>query len=567
MALAHHQQAPIFTLPRELLRDIFTVNTHTYPYSPNFEYRLFPVTITRRSSQVCRLWRDIILASPMIWGRCLDIDILEHSQTWADEVLRRAGNSALLAVRGLGVQTELGHVEQGFARRVIRECWERIMVLDIEPTWDMLRDAGVQDSLCRPAPNLREFYLYGDAGGGSMPFSSDARLFGGQALMLTRLYIGEDVLPQSLVWPSRQLFESSHLRSLTIRDTVRISGRELLDSCRQMLCLEELSLNISSLTRVPEGSTSLSSSVSLPQLESLWIYSSCLEVYPDFLRHLIARPRKRRVLVQCHSFPVYDSDTLQTYARAIHDTLRRDMSSFFGDTAKPGDINYLEVSLSSDYVCFAATRHGRMEESDTYTRVVFEGTSLLLPPAAEIQNSLATIMVSLPLPSTICEFRFTFFPSPMLDNLPPLSPLFAALGSVRTLRVSLDALAYITEKMESNDRVFFPSLKFVALDDMTSFLEPYEPGNASSPPEKLCSFFVLRVYMSHPVEVLDLTKSILDVGDITVLETFSGLRVVWRRVSRSRRHIRVMEYICGSGDPERLLMVRKRTAHNKTDED
>jgi hypothetical protein len=37
-----------------------------------------PLTIARRSSQVCRLWRDIILSSPSLWGRIIDFDYLKQ---------------------------------------------------------------------------------------------------------------------------------------------------------------------------------------------------------------------------------------------------------------------------------------------------------------------------------------------------------------------------------------------------------------------------------------------------------------------------------------------------------
>ncbi|KDR66056.1 hypothetical protein GALMADRAFT_273768, partial [Galerina marginata CBS 339.88] len=86
-------KSPITMLHFDILREIFLFNANIFTKRKCIE-------TTRLSSQVCHSWRSLILKSPTIWGRLLELSELELStDRWREEVLRRSGNS-LLWVRG-----------------------------------------------------------------------------------------------------------------------------------------------------------------------------------------------------------------------------------------------------------------------------------------------------------------------------------------------------------------------------------------------------------------------------------------------------------------------------------
>ncbi|PPQ75680.1 hypothetical protein CVT26_001858 [Gymnopilus dilepis] len=98
----------VHKLPHDILLSIFFANANEADIIPSDpeeeEWRdpdapQHPLTTTRRSSQVCRAWRELILDSATLWGRLLDLDALHGqraNQQWREQVLRRAGGTAPL---------------------------------------------------------------------------------------------------------------------------------------------------------------------------------------------------------------------------------------------------------------------------------------------------------------------------------------------------------------------------------------------------------------------------------------------------------------------------------------
>ena len=93
--------APIHKLGDDVLYEIFLANTYRVMRIvlmdlPPHYLSLSPLVLTRRTSHVCRAWRDVLLRSPLIWARCIDLDALDQAtDDWRDLVLRRAGRSML----------------------------------------------------------------------------------------------------------------------------------------------------------------------------------------------------------------------------------------------------------------------------------------------------------------------------------------------------------------------------------------------------------------------------------------------------------------------------------------
>ncbi|KAF8802064.1 hypothetical protein BYT27DRAFT_7113497, partial [Phlegmacium glaucopus] len=86
-------RASVLRLNNDVLYYIFKLNADMFSYED-------ALSNTRKVSQVCQGWRNIILGSPSMWGRLLDFDSLRwSSDNWQNEVLRRSGSSSTLWIR------------------------------------------------------------------------------------------------------------------------------------------------------------------------------------------------------------------------------------------------------------------------------------------------------------------------------------------------------------------------------------------------------------------------------------------------------------------------------------
>ncbi|KAF9476469.1 hypothetical protein BDN70DRAFT_882367 [Pholiota conissans] len=80
----HNASLPISRLNYDILIDIFMLNTVT-----DMKNRHLPSQTTRRSSQVCHLWRSIMLNYPMLWAASVDFE--DHTP-WMKQVVARSGS-------------------------------------------------------------------------------------------------------------------------------------------------------------------------------------------------------------------------------------------------------------------------------------------------------------------------------------------------------------------------------------------------------------------------------------------------------------------------------------------
>jgi hypothetical protein len=254
MTLPSTFNCPISKLDRDLLWNIFTLNVTDSAY---FLYCLAethcsPLRTTWRCSQVCTFWREIIIASPSIWGMCIDLDMLgQESHDWRDEVLRRTGN-ALLSVRarqentitsGTGVHT--------FLIDLIHKHWERLYLFDVTvESNETLNDARVWRAFSRPARYLVDFSIFsvGHASNTQsiMIHPADFRLFSDDAPLLTRFSLRNHhqiILPLS-VHPFPSVFLTGKLQILSLHQPMDLAVTDLLNACEQMPHLEMLAITL-----------------------------------------------------------------------------------------------------------------------------------------------------------------------------------------------------------------------------------------------------------------------------------------------------------------------------------
>ncbi|PPQ75677.1 hypothetical protein CVT26_001856, partial [Gymnopilus dilepis] len=162
--------SPIHKLSQDILHYIFLANADEADIIPSHPDQEWcepdsperPLVTARRSSQVCRAWRGIILNSASLWGRLLDLDGLQQQNPqWREEVLRRAGSTTPLWVSRAGPADPYERtppVLKEFLYHVLDGNWERIEILFVR-LWveDFLKWVMASPTIRLPAPTLRSF--------------------------------------------------------------------------------------------------------------------------------------------------------------------------------------------------------------------------------------------------------------------------------------------------------------------------------------------------------------------------------------------------------------------------
>ncbi|KAF9539689.1 hypothetical protein CPC08DRAFT_717420 [Agrocybe pediades] len=144
-------------LPPEIYWNIFMINTErgdepSMVTESDSDHRL---DTARHCSQVCRLWRTLLLQFSSVWGRLLHLQNLEHTtDAWREVVASRVGEASLWIT---GIVTDS---TRPFIFAILEEKWQNVQVLEIKdrslysdkilPTWSFLE---------REAPKLEEFHL------------------------------------------------------------------------------------------------------------------------------------------------------------------------------------------------------------------------------------------------------------------------------------------------------------------------------------------------------------------------------------------------------------------------
>ena len=132
-AKGHYHQnldSPVSNLPGDVLLHIFSINCHLY-----YDHPHYPSQTTRRTAQVCQMWRRLALSSPTIWANSLDFG---DPLPWINEVILRTGNAPVKVVFP-SVTAEYGQEEQGRWRAMmssVRFYLPTVMVSLSEHTFD-----------------------------------------------------------------------------------------------------------------------------------------------------------------------------------------------------------------------------------------------------------------------------------------------------------------------------------------------------------------------------------------------------------------------------------------------
>ncbi|PPQ70677.1 hypothetical protein CVT26_014616 [Gymnopilus dilepis] len=165
-------------------------------------------------SHVCTPWRALLLSTPSIWARVLDVDqLIKISSAGQVEILSRTGNAPLWLSANIRGNSKAGDL---LSFSLIRDHWNRIEHLKL--CISHLDGREMWPVLARPAPILRTFELSTSQKGLMDTNSSEMPLFSNRAPVL-QSFVGE-CLPLNLSAPwlrgIRQLCLGYHLSMFDI---------------------------------------------------------------------------------------------------------------------------------------------------------------------------------------------------------------------------------------------------------------------------------------------------------------------------------------------------------------
>ncbi|KZT10022.1 uncharacterized protein LAESUDRAFT_722169 [Laetiporus sulphureus 93-53] len=270
---------PIARIPADLLHDIFDLVAHAEGagrnHNLNGSINCIPV------SHVCRDWRSLSLASPMLWS-VLHLDV-HSSVAMLREFLERSRDAPLF-VKMQGPSSVWSSTEDIIRMaRVLSDHSSRFKAFHVV---SFLSDdmKSVLAPFTSPAPNLRQLSL------SAASYTSNPAIFTGWMPMLREVLICSVSMP----WVSYQ-----NLVELELSDQVAPSLEDLLWSIRNSPSIEILCLDLRGALRVEDsGTVSQQQCINLQNLRKLALGSA---QNPDDVLKILA----------CLSFPVTTSVDLQ----------------------------------------------------------------------------------------------------------------------------------------------------------------------------------------------------------------------------------------------------------------
>ncbi|KDR70658.1 hypothetical protein GALMADRAFT_880253 [Galerina marginata CBS 339.88] len=512
----------ISSLHDDIMYEIFLRNiTRLHDYDSS-------LTITRYTSQVCRSWRTLILDRPAIWGRLINYhSLIQKTDHWRDEVLRRSRNSSLWINWVISSPNSLASGQ--FPRRgtsfffsILDTHWDRIQHLRIKfRDWDI--ETGLWQPLLRPAPNLRSCSL--------ISTRAPVTLFSPSELPFTPIFSNH---APSLYDFATQCFSFSlstpwlcQLRCLHLPRLFSVF------SILSALCSTPLleSLTIENVATDPTHNSSSLPSANLPNLAKLCLTRGELGVLNDIMTYI--RPADGYV-VRCEG-EVTSSAFMTGRFKASFSTLSAALRRFL----LTHTVTSFEFSLSSTHFMASATTACG---TDKFTITIFYEDFHLFPE--DLYHSFPSIVSSCDLAfvkTLALELHGSLLTHPTL-----YFPFFSSLSSVTKLQTGDSTLRIILDMPPNpaSESIMFPLLDVLSLDDYDGAL--YDP-------DLILEFLRRRKESGKPICQLDigLLEDWAENHDMKAsLEELTGMVLIWRHYLHQE-----FRYVCGSGQPDRIFVV------------
>ncbi|KJA26696.1 hypothetical protein HYPSUDRAFT_36424 [Hypholoma sublateritium FD-334 SS-4] len=157
--ISSNERTHIYRLNCDLLLHIFEINANMFE-----DYDALQTT--RSASQVCRCWRSLLLETPWIWARLLDVDWprwrRRPAPEWYAELLRRTGSAPLWIQARYALMADSSSYISRFIFAILTINWhrvERLVLRAVEPRWT-IENVDLWGWVYAPAPQLKEFDVY-----------------------------------------------------------------------------------------------------------------------------------------------------------------------------------------------------------------------------------------------------------------------------------------------------------------------------------------------------------------------------------------------------------------------
>ena len=278
---------PIYKVGGDLLYEIFFLNTckeiefwEPFGYSDQCRTKhQSPLLDVQRASQVCHAWREILLSSPSIWARCMEVD--EKCDDWHNLMLRRTGESPLIIM--VRRRNRWTSSSSHFLEDPLHQNWDRISELYL--TLDCAADAAyirIAQTLSRPAEILKVCVLRST--GGWLPLNF--QLFRGHAPRLQCLWLPGVRNGDRIDFKSPTML-TSNMCYLGLDDVYNLSMCDLLSALSLMPQLERLKLHMPFLNADDVSEDASLPYIVMPHLKILDILCPVFDIYPLFLDRFV----------------------------------------------------------------------------------------------------------------------------------------------------------------------------------------------------------------------------------------------------------------------------------------
>ena len=498
--------SPISMCTDDVLLTIFSIGGDiNRRFSMNKVHETSPISITRRSSQVCKEWRQLILGSSLLWGKLLDLnDLNPGNDRWRKEVLRRTKN-AMLHVR---VDLDPAQpVATSLLFDILDKKWSTIRNLEVSTSHSGHYDDERWLAIHRPTDNLRTIFLDFQTHVPEPLRSTTNVLFSGRAPLLKFATIRRMTFQLPAQW-------FSQLYAFRIAGQYRAS--QLMESMSSMSFLEYVEL-----FDLRSDDAEFWPTISFPQLKHLVIdgqFAACLKV----LSHTTVPPGcGLQILRADRQEYITDADLLaasQVLARYCETYFKVHIPTSIRLSIYRAVFDFCNIPAGPNIPSFNL----RIEKSNGFSSMDLPFEPFLNCPFYKVTDLHFD-----------ADANVTFLSS--VPKFPNFISLFSTLDRLTTQPAGLKILV---ETPTHNDGILLPSLKTIRVLHLT--------GESLS---QITGFLNWRHAVGASIQVLIIildSRPLLRLN-LSTLEQYSGLKVVCRRGGQE-----LLEYICGSGTPEKI---------------
>ena len=507
------QSAYIHALDDDALMHIFTLNANMF--SDRHALRS-----TRTTSLVCQRWRSLMLNTPSLWARLIDVDRISWAghYEWRKELMSRTG-TALLWIRLDKVkQIQPDDPSRGILRfffDITSENWHRIQKLSVFIHVDPMYQPTTWKTILLPAPVLETFDLIFErtepaANTDGTPVSV---LFSGSAPMLRSFNFPGYVIDERVPWLCHlHILEFDHVYSIRL-----VLG--ILSSTHR---LQELKV-IYPKSRVMSERLPI---VPLPYLKRL-TYVGSVQDGAMLLHHI-------EIPFDCW---LYMPKSYCNFPKFVAEKQHVSIASAF--------IQYTQHYLRSRAPNSIGFRYHRNLCITVQVEAEFPADDPLTVsiPFREGSNPfiLSIDLSKMALPEFSCVTNLDFCATDPLNHSMRL--VFACFTLLRTICANSKTLGYLEKLQEDinsmgEEIVIFPSLEVINLDTGYYYNDTFKVDEVTA------GFILMRRRDGHPITTLRIKDtSRMVVPDLEGLSQAKGLKVLYTYSGEYADYD--VEYICG----------------------